>query len=272
MTSGANWMCVVLTALFLHVSAFAKDAEKVLDSAEAKIISKSVAAKNEVRSNEIVSIAKKNNEGAVEKTVTPNSVSSSGEFDQRYDCHASGTNLVCIERRQDSYKGTLVPAISFMALLLSLGNIAYTLYKDRRARKQSIEDDFWLRKVISPLALEPLIEGVNDLLMGLPDDCSKSATESFDYRKFAQETQPKLQKLQSSMHVLAMLDKSVCQATIARIQGIEDEILNYCGKNASRSKTAAGQPERSKADTKQTISNHLLGALSGIKNYQSSQV
>lgn len=200
----------------------------------------------------------------------------SDEGPQNLECHqvpaAPGPTIVCVNRPESSLKDYLAPAISFLALLLSLGTIRYTYRKDAHSRRQSVEDDFWLRKVISPIALEPFIKEVNELAADLPNDCANRQRGGADYRTFVKDWQPKLQRMQSSMQVLALLDVSVCQRTITEIQIIEDILLEYCGANAKGATKSDGLPEKPRADTQERLSQQVIKLLSAIRQYQLHQV
>ncbi|MGH2376583.1 MAG: hypothetical protein ACRDIC_24385 [bacterium] len=58
--------------------------------------------------------------------------------------------------------------VSILALLLAGLSFRYSRRKDSAARQQSIQDDFWLRKVISPAAIEPFVKFSSNVIAGLP--------------------------------------------------------------------------------------------------------
>ena len=82
------------------------------------------------------------------------------------------------------------PYFSFFALCVSIGGVVYTYRKDSRARKHSIEDDYWLRKVIGPIAIEPLLKGILEMIAAAPSD-SSMATYSAEVTKEFHDVQLK---------------------------------------------------------------------------------
>ena len=74
---------------------------------------------------------------------------------------------------------TALPAIciSLLALGVSVWSFWYNRSKDARSRLQSIEDDYWLRKVVSPMSIEPFLKHVTQMVATLPV-ASESTKES----------------------------------------------------------------------------------------------
>lgn len=173
--------------------------------------------------------------------------------------------VVCVQSAETSYATIL---ISGFAVLLSIGSLVYTYRKDARARTQSIEDEFWLRKVLSPVFLEPLIKQVTDFSANLPGDCSLNQTNATVYQDFARECQENLQKLNQG--ILAILDRSLCDDVGQCIQDIEDELLDYCGENGKACTAKAPIVTKTKQATQFAIRAHLLTALTKVKNFQRS--
>lgn len=193
----------------------------------------------------------------------------------RNDCSGfyrdAGDNaVVSAPRVEQSTTNYLSVIISGFAILLSIGNIAYTWNKDRRARAQSISDDFWLRKVLSPLSIEPLIVQIAQISANIPEDCSKGIEKSV-YREFAQESQQEIQKLITSTHLLNILNNPLCKNVVQCLTDIEDELLDYCGENAG-GQNASGFPNKTRQATQTILNEKLFKALNYIKSFQASIV
>jgi hypothetical protein len=182
------------------------------------------------------------------------------------------TTLCVYQSSRLSTKEALMGLISTLALMVSIGTLWYTRNKDVKTRRQSIEDEFWIRKVLSPIALEPLIKEITDLVSKLPEDCESPAWRKDGFKPFITSVQPKLQQLQSSMHALAMLDPSVCVEAQKHLSAIEDLVLEYCGANAGNHRSAVGRGKLLKRATSQRIIEEMLSSLGAIKSFQVSQV
>ena len=62
--------------------------------------------------------------------------------------------------KEDNFGTSDIIAIG--AAIISLLSILYTNYIDRRSRKASIHDEYWMREVIYPIFMQSLIEFVRD--------------------------------------------------------------------------------------------------------------
>jgi hypothetical protein len=79
--------------------------------------------------------------------------------------------------------------ISCLALLVSLGGVLYNAYaarsKDALSRRQSINDEFWMRKVLFPQSIEPALAYYSSIETSLPkdrfhQDATAEAVEKFN--------------------------------------------------------------------------------------------
>ncbi len=117
-------------------------------------------------------------------------------------------------------------ALSFLSLCVSVVGAFLVIYKMQRDRRLSIEDDFWLRKIISPAAIEPLLKTVVDLLADVP-----SATASEDtQRAYASRVTADIQRLTGAMQTLAMLDPELPVTMLSKLSECEDHLTGYCQK------------------------------------------
>lgn len=117
-------------------------------------------------------------------------------------------------------------ALSIASILLTLSNFIYGLRKDKRARRASIVDDFWFRKVVAPLSIEPLVEGVLDLLKDLP------SVDQEDEIKKAWAQRVTQVFIASSAHtsLLSFLDPALPAAVAEKLTACEDCLTDYAGK------------------------------------------
>ncbi len=102
----------------------------------------------------------------------------------------------------------------------------FGFYKMRRDRRLSIEDDFWLRKVVSPTAIEPMLKTIVDLLASLP---STNASAE-DQRAYASRVTEQVQRLMGGVQMLALLDAELTGYMLKGLADCEDSLTGYCQK------------------------------------------
>jgi hypothetical protein len=113
--------------------------------------------------------------------------------------------------------------LAVFGLCVAAGGLTYTWRKDQRARRASIEDDFWFRKVVSPAAIEPIFATVSELLSELPEP--GALTEML--RTFSVKVTKSLLKLSGSLHLLAMLSNALPAQVRQHVDACEDLITGY---------------------------------------------
>ena len=112
--------------------------------------------------------------------------------------------------------------IAIVGVILGVANFCLTYWKIRRDRRLSVEDDFWFRKIIAPVSIEPLIKSVLSLLHEMPDADSPDATK----KSYAVKITSEFQKLYVSMQPLALIDESWPRIGFERLQICEDILTN----------------------------------------------
>lgn len=148
-------------------------------------------------------------------------------------CNILGTSttavvLICKTEESWLQKGLLTaPSLltSLAAVLLSWSALRYNRTKDQSARKQSISDDFWLRKVVSPVAIEPFLKFVISLSAVLP---SATSTPD-DTTKFWTATTSSFNEFTASFFNLELISTELHKEVEKLLEGMEDALSNYCG-------------------------------------------
>lgn len=161
---------------------------------------------------------------------------------------------------------------SAFALLVSLGTAFYTYRKDRRARKQSIDDDYWIRKVIGPIAIEPLTKDIVEIATMLPSDCNSPAYDKAHLIRFMQTHQAKLEQHVNAVYSLTLIDDELCKVVVGLMSEIEESLLEYCGNNAGAYKTASGQPINSRQSAQRSMLAALNKVLAAVRKYQTEKI
>lgn len=116
-------------------------------------------------------------------------------------------------------------AVSVLALAVSLGTLFYNRKKDTRARRQSIVDDFWLRKVIAPVSIEPFLKATTELCTTLPD--SKWASNGV--QTFWKDQAEESAKLAVAFLAFNLIDQPLCGTLTTKLEEIDDVVAEYCG-------------------------------------------
>lgn len=117
-------------------------------------------------------------------------------------------------------------AISLIALVISGFTLKYNRGKDERARVQSIQDDFWIRKIVSPISIEPFLKYIQELGTILP-----TASQDLHYVEQTWGDQAnKLGEFRLSFQILNVVDSRLQANVSEKLDELEDRITIYCGQ------------------------------------------
>jgi hypothetical protein len=114
----------------------------------------------------------------------------------------------------------------FAALIISIVSFFYTRNNDKRSRAQSIHDDYWIRKIISPISVEPFLKYTTELSASLPNGKSTPA----QVQDYWREQVLKVGEFSLSFRVLNLVDQQLAINTAHQLEQFEDCIAEYCGK------------------------------------------
>lgn len=114
--------------------------------------------------------------------------------------------------------------VSLCALVLSGLSYKYLKAKDRNARTHSVNDDYWLRKVISPVTIEKFVPRVTKIIAKLPDNTATASEVTIFFRN----QQNRLLSLRQEFSALRMLDAHLSDAVGQDLELIEDSLSLYC--------------------------------------------
>ncbi len=165
--------------------------------------------------------------------------------------------------QQDSAWGKFWP--SFPGLLLScfaaglaVYSFIYAKRKDETARDQSVRDDFWLRKVVSPASIEPFVTFSAELTTSLPD-ASKTAAEVQEYwLKQVDRTN----EFASIFALLTLVKEDMHTGVEEQLEFLEDVVSSYCGNLQAHLEQGKPPPSRKEAIARiRSISIALLKAI-----------
>lgn len=156
-------------------------------------------------------------------------------------------------------------AIALVAMYLSAKSIAYTRSKDDRARQQSIQDDFWLRKVISPVSIEPFVTFMTKLLAELPEPGITPVTEG---KKFCEDKLRELRSLMSAFETIRLIDDKLLKDILPRLENVEDQLAVYFGELTRY--WDAGEDAPSRPALVENLTASLTNVLGPIKEHQAN--
>lgn len=157
---------------------------------------------------------------------------------------------------------TLRDAATVLAVVISLFSLWRTSRKEKRERLQSIDDDYWIRSVIGPIALEPMIKDVLDIISNMPAAFGSPGYSKQGIIPFVQGSQPKIQQHVHALHALALVDQLLCKKVLESMDAIDEELVEYCGKNY------AGDSSRSQKEAQRKLRAHLTTILANVRDYQ----
>ena len=125
--------------------------------------------------------------------------------------------------------GPTMPSVllSLVAIAVSVRTFFYNQSKDQRAREQSIRDDFWLRKVVSPLSIEPFLkfaQGLPRELPGMPGSTDEKVEE------FWTAQVAKVGDFEVAFRALRLIEVALGDAVATELEKFEDVLAAYCGE------------------------------------------
>jgi len=149
--------------------------------------------------------------------------------------------------------------ISLIALGLSAYAVYYNKQKDARVREQSIQDDFWLRKIVSPASIEPFVKLSSEVIAELPDVTDPTFSEDGAKTWYGQH-HTTLLRLKPGFKTLELLSVGLLAQVEAELESFEDELATYVGAVRMHSKNGGVVPVRAATVARLTdIRQTLLG-------------
>lgn len=156
----------------------------------------------------------------------------------------------------------LARGLGIAGSLLGLFGAIFSIYKMRRDRKLSIEDDFWFRKILAPLTIEPILEGLAELLSDIPNTKSKNSKK----KSFAIGITKKFQEFYASANALALMHPSLPSSFIDKLSRCEDILTEFASEISVDSDAEGTLTPESKL--KEDVWLAMIDAMNLIKNIQ----
>lgn len=113
--------------------------------------------------------------------------------------------------------------LSLLAIVVSIYTLRATRNQQRRGIVQSIKDDYWLRTLVSPACITPLIDMRHDVLKSFP---SASVTKQ-DLQDYSVRIAMKFMEMQDALGNLHIVDGALVGAARAKLTAVEDLVSEY---------------------------------------------
>lgn len=160
--------------------------------------------------------------------------------------------------------GWLPIVISAFALIVSISNFLYSRSKDVRARAQSIDDDYWLRRIVSPFSIEPFLKDIGEIAASLP---SGEGLNKRQVEKQWVKCTKKLETYHDKFSMLALLDRDLASNVSTKLEVISDAYTAYMGAVINSFKSGSVQfPDIQNARSE--INAEVISLLLLIRNQQ----
>lgn len=164
-----------------------------------------------------------------------------------------------------------ISAFAIIFSIISLWvNLRVGFNKDERARRQSIEDEFFLRKVLYPLAIEPALEHYSKMLSSLPPDRFDTSATAAAIDEFKKEFEKENSAIVAKMVTLGILGSAFLASVKLELEAIEDLISEYCFENSLGYNPASTTTTNTRSSVENQVAGSLVAIMKAIKVFQES--
>lgn len=184
---------------------------------------------------------------------------------------AQGVPTLVCRPLQEGWAGKLVAnapsvTLSLVALVLSILAYRYNRSKDQMARMQSVNDDYWLRKVVSPSSIEPFLSFTTGLMSKLPPISAAASTTTEEADLESQLVQ--LRSLSVAFGNLKVVSESLAEEVRQHVEVFEDRFVRYQFARKQFRDNGAPAPSRPEVLEELAAIQHKL--LLAIKSHQTA--
>lgn len=163
--------------------------------------------------------------------------------------------------------------LSTLAIVVSIASVVASVALANRqaakARKQSIDDEFWLRNVLYPLSIQPALEFYSRASTELPLDRYDPTATSVAITSFKNAFDTGHSIVLSKLISLTVLSAPLHNTIQLEFEKIDDVVSTYCFANQSGYDSAAIGSNDMRVAVVNTIGLHLAAALLSVKKLQS---
>jgi hypothetical protein len=198
---------------------------------------------------------------------------SSLKFPSDFNCiKTNGNTTIAIApaSREPIWEKVLAntPSIIFslVALAISIKSFSYNKHKDKRSREQSIHDDFWIRKIISPISVEPFLKYATELSASLP---LATNTTGEQVKLYWADQATKVTQFSLSFRTFGLVDMQLDSDLEETLEKFDDCLADYCGKLRQHLAGALETPP-DRGECARTLIEITLTILKLIRAHQAS--
>jgi len=125
----------------------------------------------------------------------------------------------------------------------------------------SIQDDFWLRKIVSPASIEPFVKLSSEIIAELPDATNAALSEDA-VKTWHSQYRTTFLRLKPGFKTLELLSGGLLAQVEAELESFEDELATYVGALRIYLNEGGAVPVRATSVAKLTdIRQTLLGLI-----------
>jgi len=125
------------------------------------------------------------------------------------------------------------PWLVWITVAFAFGTFIYRIITYIRKRRLSIGDDFWFRKILLPVCIEPLIKLVEDSVCKLKKLQAKTTNIKTVYDNYLKEFKSEKNSVISKFMVLVSKNSELYSNISCAIDEIEDIITMHCALASS---------------------------------------
>ena len=150
--------------------------------------------------------------------------------------------------------------------------VIYTFKKDSKARRQSVLDDYWLRKVVGPIAIEPMLKVLLEMIASTPPSFGTEEFSEAALSEYHQKYLKALSDLAINSSSLSIIDPTLAASTALEIDQIQDLMIEYCATNKKMHSTDDLHLGHDRRSFQVLIQARLVDLLKPIRTYQEHKV
>lgn len=165
------------------------------------------------------------------------------------------------------YKDSPSLILSLVAIVLSIFALSFSNKQQKRGIVQSIKDDYWLRTLVSPACIAPLIDLRQEILSDFPDWRIGKA----DLQQFSAIASIKFSHMQDALGNLSIVDDCLVDVTRDKLTDLEDVVGGYVALLGQHINDPSAVPAPDATAYRTLISGKFFDVLKPIQEHQLKQ-
>ncbi len=182
------------------------------------------------------------------------------------------TLIVCTPKSEESSAQiatmSMSSLFSVIALIISISSFFYTFYKDKKSRRRSIEDDFWIRKVLSPPSIEKLLEFTTSTTSELMHQSLNGTLSKQIDNTFGRDSLSEIRIIARGFSGLSLISKELSLKVADELELYEDCLANFYGKVLRNNTNKITSPPPCVSEITENLNEIQHRIFNLIKDYQ----